>query len=186
VEIPEGAAKIHGYTTERARAEGSEPTSAIAAISVRLAQAWASGEPLVIFNASYDLTLLAAELRRHRLPPLTIGTVIDPLVIDKQVDKYRKGSRKLEAICDFRSVKHDGAHDCTHDAIAAARLAYRLGSLYDEIGAFSPHDLHQLQIGWYAEQARGLAAHFAKQGKTETVSTEWPVRSLSNAGGKAA
>lgn len=186
VEVPEGAAKIHGFTTERCRHEGRDPVACLAEISRELASAWARGEPVVIFNAPYDLTLLAAELRRYDLPPVKVGPVIDPLVLDKQLDRYRKGSRKLEAICDFRSVKHDGAHDSTHDAIAAARLAYRLGSLYDEIGAFSPHDLHQLQIGWYAEQARGLADYFRKQGKTETISTEWPVRSLGEAGGKAA
>jgi len=178
IDIPEGAAKIHGFTTERARREGRPPYDALAEIVRELAAAWKREEPVVIFNAPYDLTVLCAELRRHSLPTLEIGPVVDPLVLDKQLDKYRKGSRKLEAICEFRSVRHDGAHDSTHDAIAAARLAYRLASLYDEIGSFSPHDLHQLQIAWFAEQARGLAAHFAKQGKTETVSTEWPVRTL--------
>jgi DNA polymerase-3 subunit epsilon len=186
IDIPEAAAKIHGFTTERARLEGRCAADCLDEIRRDLTAAWAHGEPVVIFNAPYDLTVLRAELARHGLPDIEIGPVVDPLVLDKQLDRYRKGSRKLEAICNFRSVKHDGAHDSTADAVAAARLAYRLGSLYEEIGAFSPHDLHQLQIGWYAEQARGLAAYFAKQGKTETVNTEWPVRALCAAGGKAA
>jgi DNA polymerase III subunit epsilon len=185
VDVPEAAARIHGYTTERCRAEGREPVKCLEEIANALKVAWFTGQPVCVFNAPFDLTLLAAELARYGLPPLQIGPVIDPLVIDRRVDRYRKGSRKLEAICDYRSVKHDGAHDATHDAIAAARLAYRLGSLYEEIGAFSPRDLHELQIGWFAEQARGLEEHFRKQGKNETVAREWPVRPLA-AAGKAA
>lgn len=178
VEVPEGAAKIHGYTTERLRAEGRPPRECIAEIARALEVAWHDGAAVIVFNAPYDLTLLAAELERHGFPPLNMGPVIDPLVLDKVLDRYRKGSRKLEAICDFRSVRHDGAHDCCHDAIAAARLAYRLGSLYPEIGDLDLDTLHVRQRGWFAEQARGLADYFAKQGKSEVVHTEWPMRPL--------
>lgn len=130
IEIPDGAAAIHGITTERARAEGDEPAPAIAEILTVLSDMTPEGAPLVIFNARYDLTVLDREARRHGLNPL--GTrrpllVVDPFVIDKQLDRYRRGSRKLDAMCEHYRAALDGAHDAAFDALAAARVAYRIG-----------------------------------------------------------
>ena len=40
----------------------------------------------------------------------------------------------------------------------------------------SPAELHALQAGWHAAQARGLQAWFARSGAAEVVDTSWPVR----------
>lgn len=56
-------------------------------------------------NARYDLSLLDRECRRYAVESISelLGDapapVIDPLVIDKHVDKYRKGKRALHALC---------------------------------------------------------------------------------------
>lgn len=130
VEIPDAAAEIHGITTERARAEGDDAAAAVAEILLALSDMTPEGAPLAIFNARYDLTVLDREARRHGLNPLGTGRpfcVVDPFVIDKQLDRYRGGSRKLDAICEHYDAVLDGAHDAAHDAIAAARVAYRIG-----------------------------------------------------------
>lgn len=130
IEIPDEAAAIHGITTERAREEGDEPAPAIAEILLALSDMTPEGAPLAIFNARYDLTVLDREARRHGLKPLGTGRpqlVVDPFVIDKQLDRYRRGSRKLDAMCEHYRASLDGAHDAAFDALAAARLAYRIG-----------------------------------------------------------
>src|SRR5690606_34522429 len=64
VEIPEAAAAIHGISTEHARRHGSDPAEALDQMAATLASALVRGEPVVAYNASFDLSLLDAELRR--------------------------------------------------------------------------------------------------------------------------
>jgi DNA polymerase-3 subunit epsilon len=97
IEIPPGASAVHGITTERAQAEGRGAQLVIAEIVQTLRVLFDSSIPVTIYNAPYDLSLLDRECRRHGLEPLeTVGPVIDPLVIDKAVDRYRAGKRTLE------------------------------------------------------------------------------------------
>ena len=58
VEIPQAAAAIHGISTDHARRHGADPTRALDEIADELAAALVRGEPLVAYNASFDLSLL--------------------------------------------------------------------------------------------------------------------------------
>lgn len=186
VEIPDEAAQIHGYTTERARAEGEPAAKVVEQVAAALAQLLAYGVPIVAMNARYDLTVLDRECRRHGLPTLTdrhvddvIWPVIDPFVIDKHVDPYRKGSRTLTSLCEHYRVKLDGAHDSAADAIAAARVAWRLGATRPELAAMDLEQLHHAQIAWAAEQANGLRSYFARTAGKEHLAAgvrgDWPL-----------
>lgn len=176
IDIPEAAAAIHGYTTERARAEGRPAKEALAEVRDALVSAWAAGAALVAFNAVYDLTVITRELARHELPPIELGPVVDPLVLDRRVDRYRRGSRKLVDCCTHYSVPLDQAHDAGADAIAAARLAYRLGQRFAEVGGLELPALHKAQADWFAEDAANLEQYFAKKGTPRACSREWPMR----------
>jgi DNA polymerase III epsilon subunit-like protein len=186
VEIPDEAAKIHGYTTERARAEGRPAAEVVEEITAALGQVLAHGIPIVAMNARYDLTVLDRECRRHGVETLldryvddVIWPVIDPFVIDKAVDRYRKGSRTLAALCDHYRVSLDGAHDSAADAIAAARVAWRLGATRPELAAMDVEALHHKQIEWARQQAESLADYFrrtpGKEMWADGVRTEWPL-----------
>lgn len=129
VEIPEGAAAIHGITTEKARAEGRPAEEVVNEVATALASR-PLGSALVIFNARYDLTVMDRELRRRLGIPLPEGIaqrVVDPFVIDKHLDRYRKGLRQLEPMAEHYMAELSGAHDATFDAIAAARVAWCIG-----------------------------------------------------------
>lgn len=128
VEIPEDAARVHGITTEQARLRGTPAARAVPVI-VETLRAFAVRHPLVVFNSPYDLTVADREARRHGVEPLDVESlrVIDPLVIDKWLDRYRKGSRKLAAQAEHYGAKLDGAHDATFDALCAARVAWAIG-----------------------------------------------------------
>jgi DNA polymerase III subunit epsilon len=176
VEIPAEATAIHGITTEQARAEGEYLPDVVLGLCGVLKSAMDAGQPLVAYNASFDFTVLARELDRIGAPTLVPFPVVDPYVIDKQVDRYRRGRGTLGAACEHYGVKLDQAHDSDSDALAAARLAWMLASRYSEIREKSLRELHVSQFGWYREQQLGLAEYFARQGKTEAVNTDWPVR----------
>lgn len=176
IEIPQGAIDVHGVTNEKAQADGIDPATAAAQILAELDEAWTGGRPVVIYNAVFDLTLLDRELRRHCGVNLdsVIGYVVDPMVCDRALDKYRRGSRKLVDVCAHYEVRLEGAHSSTGDALGAARLAWRLAQKYPILGDLAT--VNEIQAKWYAEWSEGFENHLARQGKPETISREWPLR----------
>lgn len=159
-EIPAGAVAVHGISTEQARAQGRPAAECLEEIAQALAQHLASDQGLVVFNAPYDLRVLACELRRYGLAPLEerLGTppapVVDPLVIDRGVEPYRKGKRNLGAMCEYYGVELTDAHTAAGDAAAALALAGEIGARHPELASASLPELHQRQIEWALTYAR--------------------------------
>jgi DNA polymerase-3 subunit epsilon len=179
VEIPAGATAVHGITTEQARAAGMDAAGAVREIHDELAAAWAGGVPVVVFNAAYDLTVVACELDRNNDEEqfAVAGPVVDPFVIDREVDKYRKGKRTLGAMVEHYRVTLDGAHTAAGDALAAARVAWRIATLFPEVAALPLGELHRAQAVWHAERQADFAAYLKRTGKpTDDVSGDWPLR----------
>ena len=178
VPIPEGAAAVHGITDERAQRFGRPPGEVVAEILAAIRSVFLRGFPLVVYNAPYDLSLLAAEADRHRLWPLeTTAPIVDPLVLDKQVDRYRKGKRTLTAAAEVYGVALTDAHDAGADAIAAGRVAQAMARRYPDELAFEAQQLHDAQVGWWTEQAERFQAYMRERRDPGfTSSGGWPVR----------
>lgn len=183
VPIPDEAAAIHGVTTERAAAEGQPAPEAVEEIAAALAAHWAGDTPVVAFNAPFDLSLLAAELRRYGLSSLgdrlagEVGPVVDPLTVDRAVDRYRKGRRSLDAACAEYGVVLDSAHEAVADALAAVRVAVCIAERHPQIAARELWDLHRAQVGWYADWAADFQA-WLRRGRDPhaVVPAHWPLR----------
>jgi DNA polymerase-3 subunit epsilon len=177
--IPKAASDVHGVTDEQARADGQPPSEVIPLIVQRLAWAASQGLPVVAFNASFDFSMLDRECRRHGIPTPD-PHVIDPFVLDKQLDKWRKGSRTLTATCAHYRVALDGAHDATQDALAAGRLAWRMANLWPTELQIPLADLHTQQALWRHDWAAEFQTYLrTKKGERDAVvNGEWPVQSL--------
>jgi DNA polymerase III subunit epsilon len=182
IEIPTGATAVHGITTDRARAEGRVASEAVDEITAELADQLRQGVPIIAFNARFDLTILDREARRHGLRRLLdrVGgpegmLVVDPYVLDKHFDRFRRGKRTLSAVCEHYRVTLDEAHAANADALAAARVAFRLGASVAELREIDLDVLHREQISWAAEQAASLEDYFRAQGRSERVERVWPV-----------
>ncbi|MET7654021.1 MULTISPECIES: 3'-5' exonuclease [unclassified Streptomyces] len=183
VPVPAGATEVHGLTDDHLQRNGRWPAPVMFEIAELLAEQAAAGRPLVVMNAPFDLTLLDRELRRHRASALGNWTdaaplrVLDPRVLDKHLDRYRKGRRTLTDLCAHYGVTLADAHDAAADALAALEVVRALGRRFAaRLERLSPADLHALQTAWHAAQARGLQAWFARSGTPETVDTSWPLR----------
>ncbi|GAA3933049.1 3'-5' exonuclease [Streptomyces gulbargensis] len=184
IRIPAQASAIHGISTERATAEGRPVREVADELARTLTAYWEKGVPVVAYNASFDLTLLAAELRRHALPSLSerlggagIGPVVDPYTIDRAVDRYRRGKRTLEAVCGEYGVVLESAHDAAADALAAVRVAVAIAGRHAEVAALDPAELHARQITWYRAWAEDFQAFLRRKGETDAVvDPEWPLR----------
>ena len=178
IEIPEGASAIHGIRTHHAREHGRPAAEVVAEVVAALRDLLDAGIPVVAYNAPYDFSLLKYEALRHGIEPIADPwPVIDPLVLDKAHDRYRKGKRTLEVVAAHYAVELTGAHDAAADAIAAGRVAQALA------GRFAlPSDvreLHTQQIGWARDQADSLTEYFIRVGRldpAERLDGAWPIR----------
>ncbi|MFD9318333.1 3'-5' exonuclease [Streptomyces sp. NPDC060053] len=182
VAIPEQASAIHGISTEHAREHGVPAASAIEDIAQTVAEGLRLGTPLVVMNARYDLSLLDRECRRYEIESISerLGgvplPVIDPLVLDKHIDKYRKGTRALHALCVHYGVSLDDAHNAKADAVAAARVVRCMGEKHQPVGLMPLADLHDLQVRAAAEQSVSLQAYLRRTADpTAVVEPAWPL-----------
>ena len=178
VMIPEAATAVHGVTNERARAEGREPSTVVAEIGATLAEYFTRGIPVVAYNASYDFSILHHEMVRYGLEPFADpGPIVDPLVIDRAVDRYRKGKRTLQMATAHYEVAFDGAHTADADAVAAGRVAQAMIRAHQSELPETAEELHDQQIQWSREWAENFQAFRRGRGDAGfTASGEWPVR----------
>lgn len=178
IDIPEAAANVHGITTEVAKASGVAAPVGISQIVAQLLQMIDRGFPLVAYNAPFDLSLLRAEALRHGITfPEDVAPVLDPLVIDKQTDRYRKGKRTLEVVSAHYGVELGNAHDAGEDAIAAGRVMQALAKRYAHVLPEQVMDLHQAQVNWAAAQAASFQEYMRRtKDPSFVVEGGWPLR----------
>lgn len=179
IAIPDGATAVHGITTEYVRTHGRPAHEVIAEVTAALRSLLAQGVPVVAYNASYDFSLLASEAARHGVEPLADpAPVIDPLVIDKAYDRYRRGRRTLEVVAAHYAVPLESAHEASSDAIAAGRVAQAIARHFPLPD--TPAQLHTRQIGWARAQAASLTEYFVSIGRLDpddALDGSWPMRS---------
>lgn len=161
VDVPQGATDVHGITT--ADLDDAPPAREILGLLLEALTSLSLREiPVVIYNAAYDLGVLAAELDRYNLGHLPALTIVDPLVCDRWHDRYRKGSRKLVDVATHYGIPLDDAHAAAADVAASIGVAREIDRRYG-----LPTDrqtLHTAQAAAYREWAHSFAAYLRKIG----------------------
>lgn len=177
VEIPEAASAIHGVSTERAVRYGQPAARVVREVVDALSAVFAAGLPVVVYNAPYDFSLLLHECRRHGIAPIEAPVpVIDPLVIDRQLDRYRKGKRTLTVTAAHYGIELFDAHEASSDAIAAGRVAQTLARRFPEELDIDCHELHVLQLEWYLEHATDFERYMREnRDPSFTAARGWPI-----------
>lgn len=183
VPIPEAATAVHGITTEQARAAGRPPAEALEEVAATLAAAFTRGEPVVAFNAAYDLSLLDAELRRHGLPTLPerigreVRVVLDPLVLDRWADRYRPGKRRLGDVCAHYGVVTDTLHAADADVVATLDVLAAMCRRFPGLSRWDLEALHDGQVRAHRRWAEGFNAWRLGQGLDGPgAELTWPLR----------
>ena len=180
IPIPVEASSVHGITNEIALARGRDLRDVVGEIVSTLRGYFDSGIPVVAYNAPYDFTILRnhAQLFGFDLPQ-TLAPIIDPLVIDKKLDKYRSGKRRLEIVASHYGVKLNDAHNATADAVAAGQIAQALAKKFARELPETAQELHELQVGWSKESDLSFADFMHKSGKPDFVAQiGWPEKPL--------
>lgn len=182
-EIPEETTAIHGVSDAHAREHGVPLRDALEQIWAIITMESVNGSlPLVAMNMRYDATVLTREYERTYGIASDLFSrvdILDPYVLDKRIDRYRKGSRKLIDMAAHYGVElsEEDAHGARADAIAAGRVVQRI--LRHDLLSGMPLDvITEAQAYWAAEQAESLRSYFLREGlddKAASVRTEWPV-----------
>lgn len=182
MDIPDPAQRVHGISTEHARAHGMKAAEALDEVAEMIADALRQDVPLVAFNISFDLAILENELTRLGLPTLTqrlghdIAPVLDALVLDRGVDRYRKGKRTLTDVLAHYGLEQDGRlHTADVDVSATLDVLRALIAKFPALGDSSLEELHRDQMGWHRRWAEGMNEWLTKKGKTPDVNTVWPL-----------
>jgi DNA polymerase-3 subunit epsilon len=182
VDIPTKASDIHKVTTAYARKHGQRAGLVVEQIADAIAGEMSAGRAaLVVMNAPFDLPLLDAECARHGVPTVAdrigrVGPVVDPLVMDRAADKYRKGKRTLEALAAHYEVELTDAHSADADAQAALDVALRIAERFPQLQV-PAEVLHGWQVTWHARWAEDREAYGRRTNPDFTISREWPLAS---------
>lgn len=183
VDIPPAATAVHGITSERAHAEGVSPARALAQIADELVEAQDRGVPVVVYNAAYDLAILHHELRRHGLPTLVdlLGRqcmpVIDPLVLDRGLDRDRAGKRTLQDLCRHYEVAAEAdLHTAEVDVVATLEVLARIAGRFPQLARAPLAEVHRWQTVWHRDWATAVSSRRSDQGLAGPgPSPAWPM-----------
>lgn len=156
VEIPEGSIRVHGITNEFVAEHGKEATEVLPALVKKLDEA----DVIVAYNGAYDLGILDNELKRNGyggLDPRIRKKLVDPLVIDRHFDRWRKGGRTLEKVAAHYGVEVEGdLHDATTDVIVTLGVLDAIIEKYPEVGNYTGEELYERQRKWHKTWADGF------------------------------
>lgn len=190
VPIPPETTAIHGIDDQIAQERGQDPKVGLEEIADALARALLFGMPLVAFNTSYDWSVLHYELVRHGLPTMSERldgqppyTLLDALVLDKQADRYRKGSRKLQVVAGHYGVELENWHNAEADAIAALGITDALFERHPRLAEYDARRLFLAQQAWREEQQKGLQEHLRRSDPEAYCAPEWPLVPAQRGGG---
>nr|WP_319020816.1 5'-3' exonuclease H3TH domain-containing protein [Brevibacterium sp. FME37] len=179
VEIPEPARAVHGITTEFAQANGAPVADVVAELCTVLADLKADGAVVVGHNIVYDLSVMAAEVKRHQ-PHIDLAgllpTIVDTFVLDKRVEQFRRGKRTLTETAKRWKVTLFDAHDAAADALAALDISRALAENSKEIASLTQDEIMAAQGDWKRAQAADLQSWLRRKGNADAiVDGSWPM-----------
>ncbi|KNC20071.1 DNA polymerase III subunit epsilon [Arthrobacter sp. RIT-PI-e] len=174
VVIPDEAAAIHGVVTEHARSHGRPAVEVVDGVAAVLSRCFDAGVPVLAYNARYDFTVLAREGARLGVSVPTPTPVIDPYIMDKQADRYRKGKRTLTALCEHYGIRFENAHTSAADVLATLQVGLVLAEHYPFLRC-PAIELHASLIGWAERQSASFEEYLRRTDPTAVIERAWPV-----------
>lgn len=186
VEIPAGASEVHGITTEHARANGMNYKEGLQKVADLFKYTIDNNIPTVAHNASFDATLLRIEFINQGIDfdqsYWDRIVIVDTIVLDRAIDKWRKGGKKLTAVAAHYGYDiGDNAHEATADVLACMHIGRVIIPKFIEFlersvgsrpGGFS--ELMDIQKYYYKTQMDDLEKYFRKSDPNKTINKSWP------------
>lgn len=181
VPIPAAATAIHGVSSQVAREQGRPVVEVLDEVATTLVDHWNRGYPVVAFNASYDISLVNQELRRHGLGSLEerLGAdpapVVDPLVLDRALDRYRRGKKTLAAMAPVYGVQlSEDAHTAEVDVAMTLDVLAAMVARYPQLAGMDARQVHDFQVRAHRDWAVDFERYLRRNGRDAHIGTSWP------------
>lgn len=178
--IDPGASAVHGISDADV-ADAISLREGCERIIGELRNTWDQKGVLVGMNLGYDLTMVAATARELGLPApgsdFPVGPIFDVYLVDRQFDRYRKGSRKLTDLASAYGITLQNAHSATADAAVTIELLEAQARKFPEIAALDIENLNSTMAQSNVEWLTSLKAFFERSGKGTVAEGEfsWPI-----------
>lgn len=181
IPIPTQASDVHGITTEKA--QGFMPyLDGLNKMKQFLDWTLYEGIPIVAYNGGYDITLTRVEFESNGIPLDWDSLILlDPLVMDRHLDPFRKGGRKLGRVAELYGYDLSNAHNATADVEATLHIIERMmpkfvDKIEEKFGAKpeSAKDFMEIQSILYMNQMTDLERYFRKSDPSKTINKSWP------------
>lgn len=179
VVLPAEVTSLTGIRSVDLATKGGDPATVLAKTRDSIASLVEDGTPIVVYNATYDWPLLAAELSRNDLGALADvppAILVDPLVLDRKVDKYRRGKRTLSDVAAHYGVRVGRAHRAAEDAAATVAVAKEIARRYPQLQQMSGSEIVDFQVEAFREWKRSLNEYLRRANASRPpVVGEWPM-----------
>lgn len=186
--IPAGASAVHGIVDGDV-VDATPLAEAATFLVERISDVWGDGGAVVGMNVGYDLTMVDSVCRRLGIASFAdrggIGPVFDVLILDRQFDKYRKGSRRLGDLCAHYGITLDAAHAAVDDAEASLFVFDQLVDRYERDILAIPRDRITATLRtWHRTRLRDFSDYLERNGKAPIPEGEyeWPIATPTGAG----
>lgn len=131
--------------------------------------------PLVIYTATFDWPLILAHFHRYKVKqPDRMPHIIDPLVIDRQLNPFRHGLRRLDHVAAAFGYELTNAHDALEDCLATAAVHRGLLKQHPHLTQYTLQELTRMQARWHRNWVRELREFRQKIGRPVSLSDRWP------------
>ncbi len=186
IEIPAGASDVHGITTEYAVEHGRDYVTCLQEIADAFTYTIINGIVLTAYNGSFDITLIRNQFEHHgiRFDPELWGKfyMVDPLVMDKSLNRFRKGKRTLSVVASLNGYSLEDAHEATADVLATIHVARKILPAY--VAKIEQSGLEVTDFGTvmavqcldYKNSSLSLEQYFRKKENDPTIviNKSWP------------
>jgi DNA polymerase-3 subunit epsilon len=178
-EVPAGAAAVNKITSETIFELGQKPSIVLEEATELIADKLKAGANFVMYNARFDLEMLAFGLKRYGLKSLadrlgdTIYQVVDPYCLDLILNPDRPGRRRLVDVGQHYGVSSlEALHTAVGDSEVTLEVIEAIFDEHPELLKMSPRELFDFQVAGYAKSQRAANEVRKLQGKS-LRSEEW-------------
>lgn len=177
IDVPEEASAVNGLTREWLNKHGRKD---VEECILEIYETVFSVNIIAAYNLPFDMTMLYHHAKNQGIPieydiANKDNIYVDPLVIDKKVDRYRKGKRNLAVVAEHYGfeVEESRLHDATYDV----EMTQKLVAMFLKRWKLPISRLRDEVINSALEQQYSLEKYFKKKENDPnyTISKGFPI-----------
>ena len=101
--------------------------------------------------------------------------VVDPLVLDRKLDRFRKGKKTLTEMAPvYGAAVSPDAHTAEVDVAMTLDVLAGIADKYPQLADMSALEVTDYQRQAHQEWAEDFEKYLRKQGREATIAREWP------------